>query len=69
MREIKFRGKTKDNGEWVYGSLLISEPQEKILEPLHYFVCPLDDVDVSRYFEVIGNIHDNPEFLAVMKNA
>ena len=22
MREIKFQGKRKDNGEWVYGSLL-----------------------------------------------
>ena len=42
MREIKFRGKRVDNGEWVYGSLLISEHQEKNLEPLHYFICPLD---------------------------
>lgn len=23
MREIKFRGKRKDNGEWVYGSLIV----------------------------------------------
>lgn len=42
MREIKFRGKRVDNGEWVYGSLLISEPQEKSLEPLHCFIFPLD---------------------------
>ena len=42
MREYKFRGKRIDNGEWVYGSLLISEPQEKSLEPLHCFICPLD---------------------------
>jgi hypothetical protein len=42
MREIKFRGKRLDNGEWVYGSLLMSEHQEKNLEPLHYFICPLD---------------------------
>ena len=27
MREIKFRGKIIDNGEWVYGDLL------------HYFMC------------------------------
>lgn len=42
MREIKFRGKRLDNGEWVYGSLLMSEPQEKSLEPLHCFIFPLD---------------------------
>jgi uncharacterized phage protein (TIGR01671 family) len=42
MREIKFRGKRLDNSEWVYGSLLMSEPQEKSLEPLHCFIFPLD---------------------------
>ena len=27
MREIEFRGKEKDNDEWIYGSLLIDETQ------------------------------------------
>lgn len=49
QREIKFRGQRVDTKEWVYGSLLISEPQEKSLEPLHYFVCPLD----NGYYRVI----------------
>lgn len=26
MREIKFRGKRKDNGEWVYGNLQVPTP-------------------------------------------
>lgn len=41
MREIKFRGQRVDTNEWVYGSLLISEPEGK-LEPLHYFICAID---------------------------
>ncbi len=31
MREIEFRGKRKDNGEWVYGSLLVDEIQNSYL--------------------------------------
>ena len=35
MREIKFRGRTLDNGEWVFGKLLIlSMPEE-------YFILPI----------------------------
>ena len=34
MREIKFRGKRIDNGEWVYGDLIQYDNNEcKILEP------------------------------------
>jgi hypothetical protein len=29
MRDYKFRGKRIDNGDWVYGSLLIDNPQSK----------------------------------------
>ncbi len=28
MRPIKFRGKRKDNGEWVYGSLIVNPPYD-----------------------------------------
>ncbi len=31
MREIEFRGKRKDNGEWVYGNLIIDEGK--------YYIC------------------------------
>ncbi len=29
MREIEFRGKRKDNGEWVYGYLIVDEISDK----------------------------------------
>ena len=35
MREIKFRGKRIDNGEWVYGYLYI---EQGVLEPNYYIV-------------------------------
>lgn len=49
MREILFKGKKKDNGEWIEGYLLDGGmPGEKRI-----FIGKL----------VIGNIFDNPELL------
>jgi len=33
MREIKFRGKRLDNGEWVYGSLVVSSAGKTYIIP------------------------------------
>jgi uncharacterized phage protein (TIGR01671 family) len=47
MREIKFRGKQVDNGEWVEGSLLITVLVGD-LEPAHYFICPIKKDGMHR---------------------
>lgn len=47
MREIKFRGKRFDNGEWIEGSLLITELVGE-LEPPHYFICPISEEGMYR---------------------
>lgn len=34
MRDILFRGKRCDNGEWVYGSLFLEGPRVEIVQEL-----------------------------------
>lgn len=36
MREIKFRGKRKDNNEWVYGGYMINKNGTYICDTEHY---------------------------------
>jgi len=43
-REILFRGKCVDNGEWVYGYYIVAGDR------------PLNTM--NKYFEIIGNIHE-----------
>jgi len=45
-REIKFRGKRKDNGEWVYGDLIHTSPTDMSIVECGYFT-------VKSSYEVI----------------
>lgn len=53
MRQIKFRGKRLDNGEWVYGSLL-QLSDESYIYPNMY--ADLEDIDFGYGFQKV-----NPE--------
>ena len=60
MREIKFKGKRIDNGEWVYGSLFANKGKMFILVPLLYmegFGMESFEVDPSTVGQYTG--HEN----------
>lgn len=46
---IKFRGKGLIHNQWIYGGF-----------PLHAFT---ETAEEGFQFEIVGNIHDNPELL------
>lgn len=49
MREIKFRGKTLDNGEWVYGDLHIRTPFPHIHSEIDYGKVDIDPHTVGQF--------------------
>lgn len=49
MREIKFRGKCLDNGEWVYGDLHIRTPFPHIHSEIDYSRVKIDPHTVGQF--------------------
>lgn len=50
MREIKFRGKRLDNGEWVFGDLHLNTPYPHI----HYEFCHRAKIDTKTIGQFTG---------------
>lgn len=73
MREILFRAKRIDNGEWAEGQYaFILNPLTESGEPIKHLICNgtniFNDIvgawsEGKTTVEVIGNILDNPELL------
>ena len=58
MREIKFRGKREDNGEWVVGDLVKHyENQRRFIAcdqfAFTYSECGIDRLVTERFYEII----------------
>jgi len=53
MREIKFRGKRIDNGEWVYGYYIYRLLGKKQKSHEHLMACNSEDESELRFYEVI----------------
>lgn len=66
MREIKFRGKREDNGEWVYGDLIQSFCEDKAYIDInhcfdikHILVNPPIEVDKETVGQFTGLLDKN----------
>ena len=59
MRDILFRGKRTDNGEWEYGDLWCNPYGKRVV----CIVSPINDQGTTG-----GNEYDNPELLEVKQN-
>ena len=58
MREIKFRGKRLDNGEWVYGFVLFSQDKsEAVIAKLTDTESVCENVDLATIGQFTG-LHD-----------
>jgi YopX protein. len=54
MREIKFRGKRKDNGEWIHGNLLVTEHIGAYISPA---LTPCIEVDLATVGQFVGTFN------------
>ena len=57
MREIKFRGKRVDNGEWVYGNLVINQPTKSYRIISDFALCRHAKFTDDSLYHVSGEIH------------
>lgn len=64
MREIKFRAKRVDNGEWVYGSLIVLDRGFYIVDTNHYNTI---SADLHEKLEINALWEDN-DFKRVSEN-